>query len=62
MSWRVLTRLGKDYKSQNWIVSKAIYDKENALDLFFSHKDNKEYDVMLVKEERFSSAVEVMEI
>ena len=56
MSYRVLTRV----KGDSWISSKAIYDRDNATELFFSHRDNDEYDVMLVQELRFSSSKEVM--
>jgi len=58
MSWRVLNRT----KAGTWLSSKAIYDREKALELFFSLRENIDDDIMLVKEERFSSGVELMEI
>lgn len=59
MSWRVLVR--KEVDTDKWDCSKAFYDREEALNLFFVFDEGSdEWDVMLVKEERFSSAREFM--
>lgn len=58
MSYRVLVR--KELDTDKWECSKAMYDKEKAMGVFFAFEDSRNFDVMLVQELRFSSARESM--
>jgi len=55
MSWRVFVKVGEE---DLWKGSKAIFDEEQARHAFFALRETGKVDVMLVKEIRFSSAVE----
>ena len=59
MAWRVLVR--KELDTDKWECSKAFYDKETAMSVFFTLDEaSDDWDTMLVREERFSSARESM--
>ena len=58
MSYRVLAR--RELDTDKWEVSKAMYDKEEAMGVFFAFESGRIVDVMLVQELRFSSATETM--
>lgn len=57
--WRVLVRREPD--TDNWEASTALLDREKAMGIFLALDEaSDDWDVMLVKEERFSSATESM--
>jgi len=57
--WRVLVRREPD--TDKWEASTAFLDREKAMGVFLALDEvSDDWDVMLVKEERFSSATESM--
>lgn len=59
MAWRVLVR--KELDTDMWECSTMFLDREKAMNLFQVFQEaSHDIDVMLVKEERFSSALEKM--